>query len=79
MSKSYPYLAIANRYDLDYGDVLLFAEFKMSGLRLEESRQPIREAVKRLSEDANILIIKDFQVHVSEAIRHYRHVQKNGW
>lgn len=28
MSKSYPFLAIAKRFNLDYGDVLLFADIR---------------------------------------------------
>ncbi|WP_113155913.1 hypothetical protein [Nitratireductor sp. OM-1] len=78
ISRSYPYLSIAKHFGVDYGDVLLVAQYRAQG----DSRSPNTHewgAIRRVTTDVNLLVFKDFAAAIDQAIREFRRIQKEGW
>ena len=79
ISKSYPYLSIAKHFGLDYGDVLLYAQWEMNPVALKHADPHTQAAVKRLQTDLNVIVQKDFTAAVKYAISEFRRIQREGW
>lgn len=79
ISRSYPYLSIAKHFDLDYGDVLIYAQWAMNPVALWHADPITREVVMRLQKEINVIVQKDFVAAVKHAISEWRRMQREGW
>lgn len=78
VSRSFPYLSIARFFDVDYGDVLLFAQWVMQGRPVE--RDPhTRDALRRLTSAINHLVVRDFVVCIEQAVAEFERIRREGW
>lgn len=78
ISRRYPYLSIARHFDVDYGDVLLVAQYRANGNKRGPNEHE-KMALHRVSTEINLLVFKDFVAAVDQSIREFRRIQREGW
>lgn len=72
---SYPYLTIAKKYNVDYGDVLMCGEFYLRDCETLIGREPYERIQQKLGEEKG----DDFLIDVLNADLNFRNIKKMGW